>query len=104
MNDISLVGLDKARLLAALYNASRPIGIGFLWYDPEPMSEAEAAELLKRGRGTWVEYLKGRVIKIDLAQTAWSPKGYDEINGQGAAQKVIEELRKNSRYRAKSVD
>ena len=26
---ISLVGLDKAEVLAALYNASRPLGMGF---------------------------------------------------------------------------
>lgn len=38
--DIS--GLSKASVLAALYNAARPQGMGFLQYDPKPMSEADA--------------------------------------------------------------
>ena len=42
---ISLVGLDKAKILAALYNASRPLGMGFMQYDPAPMATEEARDL-----------------------------------------------------------
>jgi hypothetical protein len=34
---IDLKGLNKAAVLAALYNASKPQGMGFLQYDPTPM-------------------------------------------------------------------
>ena len=39
---ISIEGLDKSKVLAALYNASRPQGMGFMQYDPNPMTEEEA--------------------------------------------------------------
>ena len=59
---IDLTGLDKAEVLAALYNASRPLGMGFIHYDPAPMGKEEAAEYLEGG--TYFDYLKGRVMKI----------------------------------------
>ena len=37
---ISLVGLSKAAVLAALYNASKPQGMGFLQFNPKPMDES----------------------------------------------------------------
>lgn len=59
---ISLVGLDKADVLATLYNASRPQGLGFMWYDPQPMTHEEAQAILDQGH-TYFDYLKGRVIE-----------------------------------------
>ena len=35
MSVIDLIGLDKAAVLAALYNASRPLGMGFVQYDED---------------------------------------------------------------------
>lgn len=46
---ISLAGLDKAAVLAALYNASRPQGMGFMHYDPTPMTVKEASKILGGG-------------------------------------------------------
>ena len=105
MSTISLKGLDKAAVLAALYNASKPQGLGFLHFDPAQMTVPEAAELLdeKQARlkeinsmgGNWNEiyfdYLKGRVMKADLtSDTEFSPGGYDLDNGAGAAQRAID--------------
>lgn len=45
---IAIKGLDKAAVLAALYNASRPQGMGFLQYDPKPMTAEIAREHLSR--------------------------------------------------------
>lgn len=56
---INIKGLNKAKVLAALYNASKPLGLGILQYDPKDMSEKEAAELLKEQ--SYFDYLKGRV-------------------------------------------
>jgi len=75
-----------------LYNASHPLGMGFLHYDPKPMSVDEARELLKRQ--TYFDYLKGRVMKVDLSGDTLETWLYDRDNGQGAAAEVINSLRK----------
>jgi hypothetical protein len=87
---ISLVGLNKADVLAVLYNASKPQGMGFLQYDPKPMTRAEAEELLKSD--TYFDYLKGRVMKVDLEKDEFNPWGYDRDNGEGAAAAAITSL------------
>lgn len=87
MAQINLVGIDKAVVLAALYNASKPQGMGFLHYDPRPMSVEEAQELL--GEISYFDYLKGRVMKIDLSGDTLDTWGYDRDNGEGMAEKVI---------------
>jgi len=88
---VSLVGLDKADVLCVLYNASKPQGMGFLQYDPKPMSHDEAAAILEHG--TYFDYLKGRVMKVDLFSDDLDPWGYDRDNGPGAASRAIETLR-----------
>ena len=92
MADIS--GLDKAQVLAALYNAARPQGMGFMQYDPTPMSVDEARGLLQRTAN--FDYLKGRVMKLnfngDELVTIW----YDRDNGEGSAEMVINSLRATS--------
>lgn len=90
-DEISLIGLDKAKLLAALYNGSRPLGRGLLHFDPTPMTVAEARNLLKKV--TKFDYLKGRVMKVDLSGDFLDPWGYDRDNGEGAAQRVVDSLR-----------
>ena len=89
---INLIGLDKAEVLAALYNASRPLGTGFLHYDSKPMTKEEAAMFLEKT--TYFDYLKGRVMKIDLSGDELAPGLYDRDNGEGAAWRVIETLRR----------
>lgn len=86
---IDLRGLDKAAVLAALYNASAPMGLGLLHYDPTPMTVEEARELLPYG---YFGYLKGRVMQIDLRGDELNPWGYDRDNGEGVAQSVIQSL------------
>lgn len=69
---LDLTGLDKAEVLAALYNSARALGLGLLHYDPEPMTRDQAAELLDEG-GTYFDYLRGRVMKVDLGGEALDP-------------------------------
>lgn len=88
---INLKGLNKAEVLAALYNASKPLGMGILHFDPAPM-RAEEAESLLKGQ-TYFDYLKGRVMKVDLSGDELDPWLYDRDNGQGAAQRVIDSMR-----------
>jgi hypothetical protein len=97
-NTVDIRGLDRAAVLAALYNAAHPQGMGFLQYDPEPMTIEQARELLSNG-GQWkhFDYLYGRVLKVDLSEgdDQLNVGLYDRYNGAGAAQLVIDELRRN---------
>lgn len=91
---ISIAGLDKAAVLAALYNRSRPQGMGFLQYDPEPMTVEGARTILNAREGScYFDYLNGRVMKVDLSSDEFDPWGFDRDNGSGAAQEVIDTLR-----------
>ncbi len=88
---IDIKDLNKADVLAVLYNASKPLGMGFVHYDPTPMTREQAQELLDAGK-TYFDYLKGRVMKIDLSSDELNPWGYDRDNGPGAAQCAIDAL------------
>ena len=101
MGTISLEGLDKAEVLAALYNASTPLGMGFLHYDPVPMTADEARELL--ARSTCFDYLKGRVMKVDLSGDELDPWLYDRDNGDGAAMQAIRALLSNDQATIREV-
>ena len=71
----------------ALYNAARPQGMGFLHYTPEPMTHEEATQLLEEK--TYFDYVKGRVMKMDLAGDVLDPTLYDRDNGYGAAARAL---------------
>ena len=91
---IDISKLSKTQVLAALYDAAQPLGTGLLHYDPAPMSEEEAAELLEQTR--YFDYVKGRVMKVDLSKSEFDPRLYDRDNGQGEAQRVINALTQNA--------
>ena len=91
---IDIRGLRKAAVLAALYNASHPQGLGRWQADGAEMSEAEAEGMIAAsGADLYFDYVKGRVVKVDLRGEAFSPAAYDRDNGVGAAQRVIARLR-----------
>ncbi|MBA7541333.1 hypothetical protein ES705_33644 [subsurface metagenome] len=87
MGKISLIGLDKAEVLAALYNASKPQGMGFFHSDSKPMTSKEAGVLLKQT--TDFDYVQGRIMKVNLSGDTFDPWLYDRDNGQGAAEEAI---------------
>lgn len=91
---ISTAGLSKAKVLAALYNAARPQGMGFLHYDSTPMTEDQAQEIINSGM-LYFDYLKGRVMKISLEDEMIDIRLYDRDNGNGCAELVIHQLRFN---------
>jgi hypothetical protein len=92
MSTINISGASKPAILAALYNASRAQGMGFLSFKAEPMTEAQAAKLLKKS--TYFDYLQGRVMKIELGGDKLGTLGYDRDNGEGAAHRAIQHLLK----------
>lgn len=87
--DIS--NLDKAEVLAALYNNSQPLGMGFIHFTPEDMTKEEAAKLLTEQ--TSFDYLKGRVMKVDLEGNELRTHLYNRDNGDGAAERVLATLK-----------
>lgn len=93
MNDaqIDISDIDKAALLAALFNNSQPLGMGFLQPHAKAMTIDEATTLL--GEQTRFDYVRGRVMKVDLSGDTLEPWAYDRDNGQGAAQRVVNAVR-----------
>ena len=88
---MDITGLDKAEVLAALFNAARPQGKGLLKYDPKPMSADEARKLSPNAG--YVDYLQGRVMKIDISGDEVDTWLYNRDNGEGAAETAIMSLR-----------
>jgi len=92
--NVSIAGLSKAAVLAALYNGSKPQGMGFLKFTPEPMTEEEAQNILDQRRDhRYFDYLNGRVMKVHLEGDEFNPVLYDRDNGQDAAESIINTLR-----------
>ncbi len=101
---VSIKGLSKAKVLAALYNNAKPMGMGFLRAVPGNMTEEQAEKHLKSGddherdfgmntNKLYFDYLNGRCLKVDLSKDEFDPWGYDRDYGKGAAQKVIDSIK-----------
>lgn len=89
---IEIGDLEKALVLAALYNAARSSGMSFLEYDPNPMTREEAELLLKQD--TKFDAIKGRTIRVDLSCDAFDGWAYDNANyRRDLAENVIKSLR-----------
>lgn len=106
MSKVSIAGLDKAELFAALYNHAKPMGMGFLQYDPEPLTKEAAQKLMEAGddssrmfpgivrsRSLYFDYVKGRPMKISLEGDEMDTYLYNRDQGDGAAEKVVAKLR-----------
>lgn len=88
---INTKGIKNENILAGLYNASKPQGMGFLQADSADMSNEEAKDLLKDQ--DYFDYLKGRIMKVRIVGDELEEALYDRDNGQGAARQVIDQLR-----------
>lgn len=88
---INIKGINKAKLLVALYNRATPRGMGFLHYNPSNLTEQDAEELLRQT--TYFDYLLGRVMKVDIGGDSMREDLYDRDNGHGSAERAINTLR-----------
>ena len=91
MSRINISGISKPKLLAALYNNACPLGMGYLQYTPEPMTEEQAEELLKTQ--TYFDYHKGRVMKVNFSTDDLYTGGYNMDNGEGSCERIVESVR-----------
>ena len=97
MSQIDITGLDKAEVLLALYNHSKPLGLGWLQElgkTKEYTIDDARRDLEESSPDFYFDYLYGRVMKVDLSKDTFDGWLYDRDNGEGKAQKVIDELRK----------
>jgi hypothetical protein len=106
---INIAGLDRAELLAALYNRAKPQDfLGRLQYRRGDMTPEAAGDLLDTrdsffargateydGCQSYTEFhsVKGRVLNVDIGGDILDATGYDEANGEGAAAAVVARLR-----------
>lgn len=99
---VDIQDLNKADVLAGLYNNARSQGMGIQQYDPSPMSRDEARAILESRGAAYFDYLKGRVMKVDLAGDSFDPWGYDRDNGPGKAQRVVTSIRESAAEEAQA--
>jgi len=112
---VDTAGLEREAVLAALYNAAAPRGLGFTHYDPRPMDGAWAHRVINergndlmhvlhklnphtfpvpRGRTTLAfDYVYGRPLKVMLVNPKVDVTRYNEIHAEGLAQTVLDILR-----------
>lgn len=90
---MNIAGLSKPAVLAALFNASRQQGMGLLdARGARPMTAIDAAAVIS-AEGMNFDYLRGRVMKIDIESDDVETRLYDRDNGEGAAERAIAPLR-----------
>ena len=90
MTDISK--MDKAEVLAALYNRATGLGMGL--FNPninQTMTKDEAQKILDTGQ-TYFDYHNGRVMKIDLSKDELRTDLYNRDNGNEAAEAALSKL------------
>ena len=87
---ISIKGLNKAEVLKVLYDNAKPLGLGILSYNPEPMTIEEAENILKTTMD--FDYLQGRVMKVNISKDEFREDLYDRDNGEGSAKKAIDSI------------
>ncbi|MBT5338645.1 hypothetical protein HN643_04590 [Candidatus Falkowbacteria bacterium] len=83
--------LDKAQVLAALYNNAKVQGQGALRADSDRMTEEEARGLLASGQ-TYFDYIKDRVMKVDLSGDDFNTRLFNRDNGENAAEEILSAL------------
>jgi hypothetical protein len=90
---IDIAGLHRPSVLKALYDRSRPLGLGHLHATPRDMTLEEATMLVLQNEGGYFDYVRGRVLKVRIAGDQLDPRLYDRDNGEGAAARVIDSIR-----------
>lgn len=102
---INIEGLDKADVLAVLYNTSRPKGMGFIQagaFGPFDMTREQAQHVLDAQSNIpnyqspfYFDYLYGRPLKVDLtSDVELDERHFDDNNTEhGTAAEAIDHLR-----------
>jgi hypothetical protein len=91
---VDIAGIDRGKLIVALYNAASPGGpqsMGWLHWKPGDLSPDEEHTLTDDN--LWIDYLGGRALKVGFEGDALTSYLYDREYGEGAAQRIVDNLR-----------
>ena len=90
---VNIEGLDVADVLVVLWEHSKEQGHSFLGRYSGIFTKELAKEELNRS--SYCDYINGRVIKCNLpfGTKEFDERFYDRDNGDGAAQRAVDELR-----------
>jgi len=64
---LEITGANLIDVVKAAYDLSKPVGMGFMHYTPEPLTDDEARELIngdRSGVALSLDYVKGRACKL----------------------------------------
>jgi hypothetical protein len=90
-----ITGVNRAKLIQALYKRAKVQGYGVLQFDRGELSDAEALSLVGQG----IDYLHGKVMKIRVPAEGQGNEidtwGYNRDNGENAAEQVVDALLKS---------
>lgn len=111
---VTIEGLSRSTVLAALFNNSKPVGMGLIQAHIQgnhDMDEDEAYALVHRtqmadndfgfnvrtdddGHVEYFDYVRGRPLKLRFSGETVYVHGYDQDNGgPGTAERIINGLR-----------
>ena len=89
---MNIKNYNKAEVLAALYNKAEVQGMGIFQAVSGDMTQEEAEIIFKESPDKYFDYLKGRAMKVSLAQDEVETRLYNRYNGDGVAERIIEAL------------
>jgi len=92
---MNISGMDKARVLMTLYNGSKQQGFGLYNLHGKKAMTLDEAQYIIDNYGMNYEYLNGRIMKIDISGDEVHTSAYNRDVGEGAAERLIEELKKS---------
>lgn len=98
---VDVRGIDRVRLLVALYNGTAALGVGLLFNKPGDLSidvartviEHHKAHLGDSHHRVWLDYVAGRPIKTAIFDDDIDPRLYDRDAGKGAFAAIVAALR-----------
>lgn len=86
---MSIPKLSRAEVFMVLYNRAQPQGLGFMHYIAKQMTLEDAKGYLSVNPGPYFDYVKGRVMKIDISKESLDTMLYNRDNGPEAAEDAI---------------
>ena len=98
VNKINIAGVDKYKLLKALWMHSKYAKFFELENAPLPFFPDKNIVIKYLSENTFIEYFAGKIIKIDLSNDIVDYTFYDRKYGKGAFQKIFNDMMNESKY------
>lgn len=86
---IDVTNVDMVKMIKKVYDLSIPVGMGYLHFTPEPLTDEEAESLINKNDDRIIvnmDYIKGRACKFHIRKEGdklvTSDDWYDHTNEQ----------------------